>query len=449
MRKRIVKIFTGIAIAIVVLGLVYAIAVGVSAAKLRSAYAALEKDGRPMRVEDVIPPEVPETENAALLYKSAALLLRAEPAPEKNLLGYLGELSAAFTEESLDPNKQAELRQLLDQEVVAQALSIVEQGAQRPAWRFERDYTAGLPMLMPRLADLRNLARVLAAKTHFEAVAGQADRAWKLAQIQLRFADALRDQPVYIEQLVRAAMIELSCTTIQKLCDTAGPNAEPYRALEETLQKLDDRTPLTLAADGERLLFAEWLFNLPKDKLRDAVYDFIVDDYAPGLLRWLRFKRATFKPTFLADHATYLRLSHKCAKLVQRPYSPDEAYALDREASRAAEHYLFTRALGPAIGRIREIYYSMIATTHITRAGLALLQRQQAQRAFPDTLDALGLENIGDPFSQESLRYKTEADGFVIYSVGPDQKDNGGEPRQPKQETDYDIVWRFPSPETP
>ena len=85
MRKRTVKILKIVAVILVVLSLIYAIAVGVSGAKLRRVYADLKNDNRPMKKADVIPPEVPDSENAALLYESAALLLKAQPAPEGNL----------------------------------------------------------------------------------------------------------------------------------------------------------------------------------------------------------------------------------------------------------------------------------------------------------------------------------------------------------------------------
>ena len=37
-----------------------------------------------------------------------------------------------------------------------------------------------------------------------------------------------------------------------------------------------------------------------------------------------------------------------------------------------------------------------------------------------------------------------EGQNFVLYSVGPDEKDNDGSPKQKKQKTDWDIVWHFP-----
>ena len=84
--------------------MIYAIALAFSAARLRRAYAALEKSGRPMQAAEIIPPAIPDTENAALLYQSAALLLKAEPAPvkendqrNKDLLGYVSGLCAVVS----------------------------------------------------------------------------------------------------------------------------------------------------------------------------------------------------------------------------------------------------------------------------------------------------------------------------------------------------------------
>jgi len=106
--------------------------------------------------------------------------------------------------------------------------------------------------------------------------------------------------------------------------------------------------------------------------------------------------------------------------------------------------YLVTRILTPPIFRVKAVHYEMTAQLRIARAGLALLQYKLATNTFPATLEALKLQNINDPFSNGQLLYKTEGEGFVLYSVGPDQKDNNGSPRQKKQETDWDIVWSFP-----
>jgi hypothetical protein len=85
----------------------------------------------------------------------------------------------------------------------------------------------------------------------------------------------------------------------------------------------------------------------------------------------------------------------------------------------------------------------MVAELRITQTGMTLLQYKQKQGTFPNTLEAIKPQNIIDPFSDEPLVYKTEGQNFILYSIGPDKKDNDGSPRQEKQEEDWDIVWNF------
>ncbi len=133
---------------------------------------------------------------------------------------------------------------------------------------------------------------------------------------------------------------------------------------------------------------------------------------------------------------------HEGARFAERPYSREQAEVLEKGIRKI--RYILTSILTPAIFRVKEVHCRMIAYVRITRAGLALLQDKQKQDAFPATLEALKLQNINDPFSDGLLSYKTEGQGFVLYSIGPDQKDNNGSPRQKKQKTDWDVVWSFP-----
>jgi len=441
MKKRTVKILTCIAIVIVALGLIYAIAVSISSSKLHHAYAALEKDNRPMEPWQVIPPDVPDTENAALLYQSAALLLKAQPAPNGNLLIYLGAHSDKFIKETLDSDKLTEFEQLMAQEKVLQALSMVEQGTQRDSYRYDLNYDDGFGIRLPHLHGLRNLIFIGCAKAQIEAKTGNPDTAWEMVRTQLKFADALRTEPVLISQFLRMGMIRLSCDTIKKLCEIAPPNDQQYRAIESLLGSLEEITSIVRAIDGERLLQGEWAFNIPKDELNETMGDFS-ENYNSGLISKLVFFGMTFKPISLADHAAYMRFMHESARFAERPYSREQAEVLEKGVRK--KRYILTSILTPKIFRVKEIHCRMIAEVRIVQAGVALLQYKQKQDAFPATLEALKLQNIKDPFSDGLLLYKTEGQGFVLYSVGPDQKDNNGSPRQKKQKTDWDIVWLFP-----
>jgi hypothetical protein len=58
-----------------------------------------------------------------------------------------------------------------------------------------------------------------------------------------------------------------------------------------------------------------------------------------------------------------------------------------------------------------------------------------------------------DPFTGKPLVYRRTECGFVLYSLGPDQHDDGGTPRprvsspQAQGDQGWDLVWAFaPSP---
>jgi hypothetical protein len=459
-----IKILTGLAVVVVALGVTYAVMLARATARLRQAYADLQKDGRPMQAADVIPPEVPDIQNSAVLYESAALLLRAQPSPEVNrpaderdrpgvkddLLGYVGSLAQTFVGGTLDPNQQAELQQLMTREVVTSAVATVEQGTQRPVCRFDNNYDNGMSMMHPNLADLRSLTSIVGARARLEAQAGRPQAAWELVQTQVKLADGMRAEPLLISQMVRLGLLGLSSRTIQALAGTTMPNDQQYERLMGLLDTLDDVHPLVAAIDGERLLMGEWLFTLPKAQLHKELRQFLPSDYWPQSLQRLRLLRMTFKPFFLNDHAALLQYMREYAQFFEQPYSVERRDSLEKKWSEALRRHVLTGYLAPALSRIREIHCRAAADIRVTRTGLALLHYRDSHGGFPATLDALGLRDVSDPFTGKPLLYRVEDKGFVLYSVGEDLKDNGGTPRshqRGKQPADYDIVWRFPAPQ--
>jgi hypothetical protein len=210
------------------------------------------------------------------------------------------------------------------------------------------------------------------------------------------------------------------------------------------LSDYEDRTPLVLALDGERLLGGEWAFNLLRNGSAKTLTGIAGDE--SGLGEVLLGLYGAFKPLSLADHAAYLRIMGEYTRSAQQPYSPNEASVMDKKVGqmRSCLHVV-TAMIVPAIGRVKEVYWEMVAQMCVTRAGLAVLQDSKTQGAFPQTLESLKLKDLNDPFSNGPLLYRPGPNGFILYSVGPDQKDNNGSPKQKKQEGEWDIVWQFPS----
>jgi hypothetical protein len=204
------------------------------------------------------------------------------------------------------------------------------------------------------------------------------------------------------------------------------------------------------SVDAERILVGEWVFGQSKDELKQTLRQYVYDDsdYAPDIVDWLRFRRICFRPSFLADHAVYLRQMREYARLLEG-LSPRGGFkTLEDVADKEARRHRLTGALVPAMRRVNHLHARMTAEIHITRAGLALVRAKQERGRWPENLDVLGIDHIDDPFAREPLRYRPDGDGFVLYSVGEDREDNGGVAQKPKQEKDFDIVWRFPDQPT-
>ena len=50
-----------------------------------------------------------------------------------------------------------------------------------------------------------------------------------------------------------------------------------------------------------------------------------------------------------------------------------------------------------------------------------------AHREYPDSLAALGIPILHDPFANAPITYRREGDGYVLYSLGINQKDDAGQ----------------------
>jgi hypothetical protein len=109
------------------------------------------------------------------------------------------------------------------------------------------------------------------------------------------------------------------------------------------------------------------------------------------------------------------------------------------------------RLLLPALGRV--ILRSATAQTAFNQAAIACaLERYRlANGHFPEALAALAPRFISplpdDVLTGEPYKYRLRDDGqFVLYSVGWDEKDDGGVPGKTLfDDQQGDWVWEYPA----
>ena len=78
-----------------------------------------------------------------------------------------------------------------------------------------------------------------------------------------------------------------------------------------------------------------------------------------------------------------------------------------------------------------------LAELRAAREVVALESYRQRNGSFPEALDVLVPTvlntSLVDPFSGRPLLYRKTADGYAVYSVGPDGEDGGGATQRPER----------------
>ena len=420
------------------IGTLYAALLAMSAATLNREYAALQNEGRPMAAEAIIPPRVSDTENAAPLYRAAATRLKAEKSGDTDLFEVMGDLARDCIEGTSSPEKKAEFRQRLQDKVVAEALIEVENASLRPRCRFDLDYSKGAAILMPHCSELRNLSRIICGRARLQADDGDMAGAWRSVLLSLRLANALETEPILISQLVRMAQLKFGTDALRYVCRTAPPAGDQLPAIESALKPFDDNRPFVLSMDGERLLLGEWAFNtLSMHQMRKAMA------LTDGGLSPLFLLTMFFRPAFVRDHAEYLHVVRSYAQIGARPYSPSDGNIGESLLKEVPKYCVLTRMLLPALSASKVRFIGMMAQTRATLAGLAVLRYRQTHGAYPKSLDECGQGGVMDPFTSKPLIYRVTDDGFVLYSTGEDQHDDGGALPQTPKDKGKDIGWRY------
>ena len=79
MLKALRSILKWFGIGLLALATLYTVLVAIGSIAVSREKAALRADGRPMTIEEIIPPEIPDEDNAALRYNAAFEAIKEQP----------------------------------------------------------------------------------------------------------------------------------------------------------------------------------------------------------------------------------------------------------------------------------------------------------------------------------------------------------------------------------
>lgn len=200
------------------------------------------------------------------------------------------------------------------------------------------------------------------------------------------------------------------------------------------------------------ITLAQWLQSLPPNAGSTSPFDHLLD-FVKG--------RVIYRDQDLLD---YLDDCQRNLAILDLPLSNavPKARALDASRQASSNHprseiaafflsshvSMLSQLTSGRVGAVLVADASNLAYMRVVQTALAIERWRLAHNGrLPDSLTDLVpgyLPTIPlDPFDEKPLRYKKSAQGYVVYSIGPDLIDDGGKERTyPAKESDhYDIVF--------
>ncbi len=429
--------------------------------------AALDKyraAGQPVLIEDFACEPIPDDRNAAVALRDAAAAVVARDEVTDN-----DERAPAWGEYLGRPALLREHERALAAAIKenAEALRLAREArAREQAVWYTRLTSPLINMLLPHLSGQRTLTKLLADTAAFEHHVERDDAA-AIGRVRdmLAQADHLREaEPCVITDLVCGAIDAMAYQTIESITpglavapptdDSETPRTPaPREDVEAIITTLLDEASLPASTQrgfyGERLMQMDTWQQLERGGL--SVGGIMGGGATPTGGAGPRLSATAFYlfgPMFTLDLVRMMDWTTEYAEAAAQPTWPAAEASMPAIGGPPGGVQRLTRLLSsimmPSLERAIQIGFRQRAFRRMTAVALAIRLYETDHGQRPATLDDLVPQYLPavppDPFHVDAapLRYLPENDPPLLYSVGPNAKDDRG---LYVLQTDGDVDW--------
>ena len=301
-------------------------------------------------------------------------------------------------------------------------------------------------IILPHLSEFRGLARVGVWRCRIDIARGSIGEALNDCLTMARNAGHLQKLSTIVEQLTGLSLSGLANQEILRTLESTDLTAEQLKDLQGQLAQV--------YADGYPVM------NLEFDKMvfHDLVQHLFTDGGLGGghliPASWAKIsddredERMFLVPLLVATSMVHARRDEtlevgdriydeqiKLARMTpyQQKHREDVPSANDILTSLSSRKFSVLHFIVPAFDRLSEIEFRGKASHQATLTILALARWRAEKGEYPASLDQLTAAGLltdlpMDPFSDKPLIYRRTGDNFILYSLGPNFQDDGGEP---------------------
>ncbi len=351
----------------------------------------------------------------------------------------------------------------------------LRQASQLPKSRFPLNYDTECPadIMLPHLSAMKSLCQLLQLRAIAELQNGQGKEALADVKLTLYLVGAIRNEPFLISHLVRFAMTEIALQPIYEGLAEHRWSDEQLVALDAELAKLDFLADYQFSMRGERAMNCAVIDYISKKQSYQQYQAFMGEMWnKEGVTVSGQLKLDAQAVGFYLMPAGWFAQNKLFIARGQQGWitgwvfpeehlvSPQKCRQVDQSQSGFFNHpakpwNFLAKEFLPALGAAGRKSSREQISVDLARVAIALERYRLAHGNFPESLDVLApqfMEKIPhDVIGGQPLKYQRDANGqFVLYSVGWNEKDDGGITghRNGGSAPDFDSgdwVWRYPS----
>lgn len=404
------------------------------AGRLEKEMALCKKIGIPLTPADVQLPTCEPENDAGPYFRAGAALTKAIPrttfefiesiAYRDGLLMITGEKGGADTRRKLTDEERDRLNGILPQGERMVELFLL--GAGKSGYRSDVDLGEGAGMQLPNAAPAMNATRIACLMADAAVANGDAGAIVRAYRAMLALADWQRKDPVLINAMVAVTIDDYLRKSLERIFFEAPFTEKHVSELEAQLMQRPGAIHTRLYSFNSEPIFA-WDFF--KSYLKGAEDGDWMFNGAPSIV-FGGFVRLWF----LDNYSMCLKVYRRHFEGIERQRGQKKFTVVDNGAEfeevfrRNSIRSTWASMLIPAFGMFDGRLLVGESRARLMVTALRLRRFQIRNGRLPEKLDELPEQDdfLLDPFSGTFHVYRQKEKGFVLYSVGPNGRDNGG-----------------------
>ncbi|MGB7294378.1 MAG: hypothetical protein WBC70_02220 [Candidatus Aminicenantales bacterium] len=441
MKIRTKRIFSRIAIvflALIVLILAArAILTYTTGKKLESAVSRLRTEGKRLSLGE-LEPNCADEDNAALLWKGIEDVFIGD-------FDNAATINQPFAELFNGRPLSAEAKKLIEAASLKnqKAFELLRASAGKPCFKYNTQWQDVSRIEFPDAVKILRCQRLFLLSLILDAEGGNAGRALDGCLDGLRSAHLFLGEPFLINRLVALALLRHQMLALNTIVRSDGIDPERLDYLLLLLESIPLRATFPSILEWERVIslgFYDIIIRQNED---------IIETPFPVInssLSWL------LRPLVNGEALYSLGLWELVEPAFRLPYY--ESKEVRKQHKRRIEDIPWRyRMIGYLVPNFSATFVKETdreADLAVARIGLACRIFKHRHGRLPENLAELSpdiLKDIPiDPYTGASLIYKKSEDGFIVYSIGSNEKDDGGRETWMRyaevMEKDDDIAWK-------